>query len=54
MTLTLDLSPEMEADLAALAARHGLSLPEYLRRLLEEQVPLRAGAALSPSERTAA
>jgi hypothetical protein len=54
MTLTLDLSPEMEADLAALAARQGLSLPEYLRHLLEEQVPLRAGTALSPSERAAA
>jgi hypothetical protein len=54
MTVTLDLTPEIEAGLAALAARQGLSLAAYLQHLLEEQVPLRAGAALSPRERAAA
>lgn len=34
MTLTLDLSKELESELSAQAARLGLPLPEYARRLL--------------------
>ena len=34
MSIVVDLSPELEADLAAEAAHLGLSLPEYALRLL--------------------
>jgi hypothetical protein len=52
MTVTIELSAEIEAGLAALAEAHGLSLPQ-LQHLLEEQVSIRA-AGLSPAERAAA
>jgi len=53
MTVTIELSAEIEAGLAALAEARGLSLPEYLQRLAEEQVAVHA-AGLSPAERAAA
>jgi len=53
MTVTIELSAEVEAGLAALAQARGLSLPQYLQNLLEEQVSVRA-APLSPAERVAA
>jgi hypothetical protein len=51
MTVTIDLRPEIEAGLAVLAAEQGVSLAQYVRRLLEEQVPGHDQAALSPAER---
>jgi hypothetical protein len=36
MTLTIDLKPEVEAGLAAQAKAKGVSLPEYVRSLLEQ------------------
>jgi len=39
MTVTIDLRPEIEAGLAVLAAEQGISLTQYVSRLLEEQVP---------------
>jgi hypothetical protein len=51
MTITIKLSPEIEASLTALAAEQGLTLPEYLQRLLEGQAPVRKAASLSPAER---
>jgi len=54
MTVTIELSPELEAGLEALAAAHGLPLPQYVRHLLEEQVPPRTGAVLTPAERAQA
>ena len=53
MTVTIELSAEIEAGLAALAKARGLDLPEYLQLLLEEQVSVRT-AGLSPAERAAA
>jgi hypothetical protein len=53
MTVTIELSVEIEAGLAALAKARGLALPQYLQHLLEEQVSVRA-AGLSPAERAAA
>jgi len=53
MTVTIDLHPEIEAGLAALAAEQGVSLVQYVRRLLEEQVPGRGETALSPGQRAA-
>lgn len=54
MSVKIDLPPEIEANLAAQAAAQGIPLPEYLRRLLEEQVSMGTGNALSPEERAAA
>jgi hypothetical protein len=53
MTVTIELSAEIEAGLAALAKARGLDLPEYLQLLLEEQVSVRT-TGLSPAERAAA
>jgi hypothetical protein len=46
-------SPDLEAGLSALAAAHGLGLPQYVHRVLTEQVTMQA-AGLSPAERAAA
>jgi hypothetical protein len=35
MTLTIDLNPNVEAGLAALAAEQGMEMVEYIRHLLE-------------------
>lgn len=53
MTVTIELSAEIEAGLAALAEARGLTLPQYLQHLLEKQISVRA-APLSPAERAAA
>jgi hypothetical protein len=45
MTLTLELPGELEADLSAEAARLGLSLPEYVLRVLS------AGRLVAPAPR---
>lgn len=49
MTLVLELPKELEADLSAEAARHGLALQEYalqlLRRVPHEQ-PIKMGVDL--------
>ena len=51
MTIKIELPPEIEASLAALAAEQGMALPDYLKHLLEEQVTSRRAASLSPGER---
>jgi len=53
MTVTIELSPELEASLAALAAARGVALPEYVQHLLDEQVSTRS-EHVSPAERAAA
>ncbi len=54
MSVTIELRPEIEADLAAQAAAHGLPLPAYLQRLIEAQASTGAGSVLSPAQRAAA
>jgi len=54
MTVTIELPADIEADLVAQARTHSLALPQYVEHLLREQVPARAGSALSPAERAAA
>jgi hypothetical protein len=44
MTLTIDLSPEVERRLRDEAARMGLDESEYARRVIERSLPLKAGA----------
>ena len=51
MTVTIELRPETEARLSALAAGQGMSLAQFARRVLEDQVP--APTPLSPAERAA-
>lgn len=51
MTIIIELPPEVEASLAALAAEQGMTLPDYLQHLLEGQVPAGRVASLSPAER---
>jgi hypothetical protein len=54
MTLTINLKADIEADLEAQARAQGVDLPEYVEHVLREQVPPRAGSALSPAEPTEA
>lgn len=51
MTIMIELPPEIEAGLAALAAEQGMTSPDYLQHLLEERVPPRKADALSADER---
>ena len=53
MTVTIELSPELEAGLAALAAARGVGLAEYMQYVLEEQVSSRV-EDMSPADRAAA
>ena len=53
MTVTIELSPDIEAGLVALAKAQGLAVPQYVQRVLEERVSVRA-LELSPAERAAA
>ncbi len=54
MAVTIELPSDIEAGLTAQAQAHGLELPQYVERLLREQVPPRAAQTLSPAERAAA
>ena len=53
MTVTIELAPEIEAGLVALAKAQGLGLPQYVERVLTEQISVQTGP-LSPAERAAA
>lgn len=52
MTVTVELSPETETGLAARAAAQGMSLQQYLRHVLEGQVPTDR-KPMTPRERAA-
>ncbi len=53
MTVTIELSPDVEAGLAALAKAQGLALPQYVQHLLKERISVPV-SELSPAERAAA
>ena len=56
MSIRVELTPEMEADLAAQAARSGVSLDQYVRTVLEKQAspaPIRP-LVMSAAERARA
>jgi len=40
--MTLDVKPEIAAALEALASAQGLSVEDYLQRLVEKELPLKA------------
>lgn len=44
MTITVDITPEVQAELARQAASHGRAIEAYAASLLEEAVDLPAGA----------
>ena len=44
MTITVDIAPEVQAELARQAAAHGRAVEAYAASLLEEAVHLPAGA----------
>ena len=52
MTLTLELPPEVEAELSSLAKSLGLDLSHYVEHLLRERASM-AAVTLSPAERAA-
>jgi hypothetical protein len=54
MSVTIELSAEVEASLAAIAQEQGISLPEYLKHLIGDSVPGKAKKPLTPAERAAA
>jgi hypothetical protein len=53
MTVTIELPPEVEADLKAQAEARGLPLAQCLQDLLREQASLVTKPLLSPAERAA-
>jgi hypothetical protein len=48
MTITVDIRPEVQAELARQAASHGRAIEAYAASLLEEAVDLPAGTARAP------
>lgn len=53
MTVTIELKPEMEASLSALAAAQGIDLARVVERLLESHLPT-VVKSMSAAERAAA
>jgi hypothetical protein len=51
MSVTIDLPPDLEANLAAQAAARGVPLAEHLRHLLAEQAGAAKGTRKTPEER---
>jgi hypothetical protein len=51
MSVTIDLPPEIEANLAAQAAARGVPLAEHLCHLLEEQAGASKATLKTPEER---
>jgi hypothetical protein len=50
MTITVDIRPEVQSELARQAASHGRPIEAYAASLLEEAVHLPAGAQTDASE----
>jgi hypothetical protein len=51
VSVTIDLPPDVEANLAAQAAALGVPVAQHLRRLLEEQAGAAKGIRKTPEER---
>ena len=51
MTITVDIRPEVQAELARRAAVHGSAVEAYVARLLEEAARLPAGAGKLTQDR---
>lgn len=53
MTLTLEIPDDVKAGLQAQADVFGLTLPQYVQRLLEQKGGISDYTALSPAQRAA-
>lgn len=53
MTSTIELPPDIKADLMGQVDAQGFPPAQYVRHLLRGRVPVRAGAAAAPTERAA-
>jgi hypothetical protein len=53
MSVTIELPPEMETLLRVKAAEQGVSLAQYVSRVVEQAVPMPPHPCLSPAERAA-
>jgi len=53
MTIRIEIAPDTEAKLSAQAAARGVTLPDYLRQILEQQANPASGAQLSPAAKAA-
>ena len=53
MTVTIELSPEVEAGLSALASAQDVAVSEYLQHLIEERVPSHSNRQWSVADRIA-
>jgi hypothetical protein len=51
MTVTIQLPPDIEADLVAQARDHGLELPLYVESTLRRQVSPRPDSPITAAER---
>lgn len=51
MTVTIELRPEIEEALAAVAAEEGISLSHFVHRVLEERILHVTPVVLTPAER---
>lgn len=54
MTIIVELAPEVEAEVAAMAAARGVGVTEYVLSLLEDQARSFARAGLLAKERATA
>ena len=52
MTITVDIRPEVQAELARQAASHGRAIEAYAASLLEEAVDRPAGATRPPRDKS--
>ncbi len=50
MTLTIELTPEQERRLVALARQEGLAPSEVVKKLVEEHLPPLASSSLLPEQ----
>jgi len=54
MSVTIELPPEIEANLAARAQEQGISVGEYVKHLIGEPSAAKTTRPLTPAERAAA
>jgi len=50
MTITVDIKPEVQAELARQAAAHGMEIDAYAASLLEEAAQLPTAHPMSPAK----
>lgn len=54
VSVTIDIRPEIEAGLSALASARGIAVSEYLRQIIEERIPVTPQKEFSKEEKITA